>query len=146
MRRASWLAGLSALVALCVGCSADPLDAPARADDGLSFFDARGLPDGTVITDAGAPLPDAVVLDENGEVCRTGRVASTLCSPNGAALAAATVSAETRDCTGAATVVSATTDRASTIQFRTVAMPSARLVASASCTQPWSRKVTRPSS
>lgn len=110
MRQTRWLALFAALLAVGAGCSSDPLEPPALADGGLSFFDARGLPDGTVITDAGAPLPDAVVLDENGEVCRTGRVASTLCSPNGAALAAATVSAETRDCTGAATVVSTTTD------------------------------------
>lgn len=68
------------------------------------------LPDALVRRDAAGLEPDAAILDENGDPCRTGRLASLLCSPNGGALVDARVEVATRACDGRAIVVEARTD------------------------------------
>lgn len=54
--------------------------------------------------------PDAALLDEDGELCRTGRLAALLCSPNGSALVDARVEVQTRACDGRAIIVETRTD------------------------------------
>ncbi|MCB9529946.1 MAG: carboxypeptidase regulatory-like domain-containing protein [Myxococcales bacterium] len=99
--------GAAAFVAGCEAVAL-PDDPP---DVGVArYLDGGALPDALARRDAAGPEPDAAILDENGEICRTGRLASLLCSPSGGALVDAEVEVATRSCDGRPIVVEARTD------------------------------------
>lgn len=74
------------------------------------YLDAEPPPDGVALRDAAGQVPDAALLDEDGELCRFGRLASSLCAPRGGALVDAEVTVATRDCSGRAITVQTRTD------------------------------------
>ncbi len=79
-------------------------------DAGQVFLDADPLPDGTALRDAAGQVADAALLDENGEICRFGRLAASVCAPAGGALVDARITVATRDCAGQAVTRTAQTD------------------------------------
>jgi len=86
-------------------------------DGGVVYLDAAPLPDGTALRDAAGPTPDAVILDEDGEICRFGRLSASVCAPAGGALVDAEVTVVTRDCAGRAITVSTRTDSRGGFRF-----------------------------
>lgn len=77
---------------------------------GPRYVDVDPLPDGTRLDDAAGNAPDTAQLDENGELCRFGRLAASVCAPAGGPLVDAEITVETRACDGRATTVTARTD------------------------------------
>lgn len=92
------------------GCEAGALPQSTPDTGTARYLDLGELPDTLNRRDAAGLEPDAAQLDEDGEICRTGRLASLLCSPNGSPLVDATVEVSTRACDGRAIVVEARTD------------------------------------
>lgn len=94
---------LAPVVALSLtGC--DPATssvAEAMPEGGVRFADVGGLTDGAVIReDALTQLPDAIVLNDAGEICRSGGVTGVACAPDGTGIIDAIVEAATEDCDG----------------------------------------------
>lgn len=95
-------------MAALAGCTAEPVAVPP--DDGPVYLDAAPPPDGTALRDAAGLTPDAAILDENGEICRFGRLAASVCAPAGGPLIDAQITVATRDCDGRALTRTARTD------------------------------------
>ena len=89
----------------------------AVPDGGQIFLDADPVPDGTALRDAAGLTADAALLDENGEICRFGRLAASVCAPAGGALVDAEITVATRDCSGRAVTHTARTDARGGFRF-----------------------------
>lgn len=88
------VAGLGCQPDIAAGIDADLRDASGFAEFGV-------LRDGSTIReDARAPLPDAVVLNDAGEICRSGGVTGVACAPDGSGIVDAVVEAASTDCDG----------------------------------------------
>lgn len=86
-------------------------------DAGQTYLDAAPVPDGTPLRDAAGAAADAALLDENGELCRFGRLAASVCAPAGGPLIDAEVTVLARDCAGQAVTHSARTDARGGFRF-----------------------------
>jgi hypothetical protein len=83
----------------CAPESSGVFDAEVR--DATGFAEFGMVRDGSMIrADARAPLPDAVVLNDAGEICRSGGVTGVACAPDGTGIVDAIVEAATTDCDG----------------------------------------------
>lgn len=95
----------------------------AVPEAGVQFADVGGLTDGAVIReDALTRLPDALVLNDAGEICRSGGVTGVACAPDGTGIIDAIVEAATEDCDGNAVIRRVRTDERGRFELNDLAV------------------------
>lgn len=95
------VAPLLGSLALCACDTPTSAVSDAMPEGGVQFADVGGLTDGaTIREDALTTLPDAIVLNDAGEICRSGGVTGVACAPDGTGIIDAIVEAATEDCDG----------------------------------------------